>query len=83
MKGGVIIFTVTIYDKSKKLFRTYKNMNRVSYIDFLGSVIDVSEPDIYEHYFEFIPNNYFHFFGENSNCVIDCSLIGSLEISTD
>ena len=77
------MYTVTIYDKSKKIFKTYHSIHTIKYFDRLieHDWISVSGNDILTYHF---PLNFtYQLLSDRGNFSIDSSMIGSFEIELE
>lgn len=76
------MYTVTIYDKSKKVFKSYRFIRSIKYFDLSdGQWITVSENDILSH--EFPMDCTYQLLSETANYNIDKGIIGSIEIEKE
>lgn len=72
------MYTVTIYDKSKRIFKSYPHITCIKYFDQIDEWISVSDDEILVHTFPLTCN--YHLLSASGNYAIDSSIIGSLEI---
>lgn len=74
------MYTVKVYDKSKKLIETYRDIHTVVYVDVLGETITVTGVDLLTHFFPTYCS--YQLLASNGNYSIDKSIIGTFEVTT-
>lgn len=77
------MYTVTIYDKSKKHFKTYYNIHTIKYFDQLIECdwITIMGNDILSHHFPL--NCTYQLLSDSGNYSIDAAIIGTFEIESE
>ena len=74
------MYTVSILDKSKKIIRTYKHINKITYSDYIDDVT-VSEEEMLSHRFPL--DCTLRLYSSVGNYVISSDIIGTLEIEKE
>lgn len=74
------MYNIKIFNKSKKMVATYRNIETVKYVDILGESIIVSGDELLTH--EFPTKSDYHLYSKDGNYSIDSSVIGTFEVST-
>ncbi|MDE7202596.1 MAG: hypothetical protein K2O91_12020 [Lachnospiraceae bacterium] len=74
------MYNVTIYDKSKKIFKTYKDIHTVKYLQYPEDWISVTGEEILTHNFPCLCS--YQLIGNNKNYSIDKSIVGAIEIES-
>lgn len=74
------MYNIKIFNKSKKMVDTYRNIETVKYLDILGEDIIVSDEEMLTHAFP--TNTNYHLYSKDGNYSIDASIIGTFEVST-
>lgn len=74
------MYTVSILDKSKKIIRIYKHINKITYSDFIDDVT-VGEEEMLTHRFPLDRTLYLYSF--SGNYVVSGDIIGTLEIEKE
>lgn len=74
------MYTITVFDKSKKVFKTYKHITKVLYSDALG-INEVSGNDILTHRFQLCFD--ITLYSATGNYNISSSILGALDIEAE
>ncbi len=74
------MYTVSILDKSKKIIRTYKHINKITYSDYIDDVT-VGEEEMLSHRFPL--DCTFRLYSSVGNYVVSGDIIGALEIEEE
>lgn len=74
------MFTVTIFDKSKKQFRTYLHIEKIIYRNYFDDVI-LEGDDILSHKFALTGD--LHLYSSSGNYTVSNGIIGALEIEKE
>lgn len=74
------MFTVTIFEKSKKILRTYQHINKITYSNLIDDVV-LEGDSILSHEFDLCCT--LHLFSDTGNYTIDAKVIGTLEIDKE
>ncbi len=76
------MYIVTIYDKSKKKFRSYQHITSIEYLTvYDDDWIAVSGEEILSHFF---PSDAgYHLMSDTGNYSIEHSLVGSVEVEKE
>lgn len=75
------MYTVTIYDKSKKYFKTYEHIHTIKYFDLLKDWVSLSGDEILSHNFPCLSN--YQLISDYGNYSISKSIIGSIEVERE
>lgn len=75
------MYTVAVYDKSKKLFRTYRSIHSIRYFDLIDDWITISGSKILTY--QFPMNCTYQLLSESGNYNIGQDIIGCIEIEKE
>lgn len=78
------MYTVNIFDTSRKIFRTYRHINEIKYFDQISEEwVSISGSELLSHSFmsEFCQS--YHLFSSSGNYTINYSLIGTFEVEKE
>lgn len=75
------MYTVTVYDKSKKIFRTYRSIHSIKYFDLVDDWVTVSGEAISSH--QFPMNCTYQLLSETANYNIGQDIVGCIEVEME
>lgn len=75
------MYTVTIFDKTKKIFKTYHDITQIMYFDIVDDWVSVPESNFLTHAFP--TNCSYQLLSNSGNYNIDSSIIGSFELEKE
>ncbi len=75
------MYSITIYDKSKNIFKTYEHIHTIRYFDILEDWLTISGNEILSHNFPCSAN--YQLISDCGNYSISKSIIGSFEVECE
>ncbi|RHV91239.1 hypothetical protein DXA96_03480 [Lachnospiraceae bacterium OF09-33XD] len=75
------MYTVTVYDKSKKMFRIYRSIHSIKYFDLVDDWVTVSGDAISSH--QFPMNCTYQLLSETANYNIGKDIVGCIEVEME